>query len=597
MDLYKGRCWIEHPSRTYPTKGVNRYPRCNLNYCFCKLERIKVDIKGEDYASMRITATTLGDLLLTAWDRSPGKEALVFPEGRKTYDAVVQSVFQKARGFIALGVKPGDHIGILLPSGIEFVETLFASAMCGAVSVLMNARFKAPEMAYVAENADLTMIVTDDTVSEFVNFSGRLGEALPGLNSAADPRNLSLPTAPLLKRIVMFGGSKMTGFVDQGTFDAIAESVPLIEVHKRRLRVRIRSTAMILYTSGTSANPKGCLLSHEAVVREASNLTRNRWAFMPDERAWSPLPLFHIAAMLCMLGAVDVGGTFIGQPHFDAGESLRQIEAEKVTMMFLPFVTFHQAMIAHPDWEKTDMSSVRLQNSCFAFMPERVGQAYREKAPKMLQVGTMGMTEATGIVTTGGYDMDPEMGFKKLGYPLAGVELRIADLETGTDKEVDERGEILIRGYNLFDGYYKDPEKTAAAIDADGWYHSGDIGSLDANGHVMFHGRFKDMLKVGGENVAAAEVEAVLASHPAVRLAQVVGLPDDRLAEVPAAYVEPSGEGDVSAEELIAYVKERLASFKVPRHIRFIDEWPMSASKIQKFKLRVQLMEELGLKD
>ena len=556
-----------------------------------------MDIKGEDYASMRITATTLGDLLLTAWDRSPGKEALVFPEGRKTYDAVVQSVFQKARGFIALGVKPGDHIGILLPSGIEFVETLFASAMCGAVSVLMNARFKAPEMAYVAENADLTMIVTDDTVSEFVNFSGRLGEALPGLNSAADPRSLSLPTAPLLKRIVMFGGSKMTGFVDQGTFDAIAESVPLIEVHKRRLRVRIRSTAMILYTSGTSANPKGCLLSHEAVVREASNLTRNRWAFMPDERAWSPLPLFHIAAMLCMLGAVDVGGTFIGQPHFDAGESLRQIEAEKVTMMFLPFVTFHQAMIAHPDWEKTDMSSVRLQNSCFAFMPERVGQAYREKAPKMLQVGTMGMTEATGIVTTGGYDMDPEMGFKKLGYPLAGIELRIADLETGTDKEVDERGEILIRGYNLFDGYYKDPEKTAAAIDADGWYHSGDIGSLDANGHVMFHGRFKDMLKVGGENVAAAEVEAVLASHPAVRLAQVVGLPDDRLAEVPAAYVEPSGEGDASAEELIAYVKERLASFKVPRHIRFIDEWPMSASKIQKFKLRVQLMEELGLKD
>jgi fatty-acyl-CoA synthase/long-chain acyl-CoA synthetase len=556
-----------------------------------------VDIKGEDYASMRITATTLGDLLLTAWDRSPGKEALVFPEGRKTYDAVVQSVFQKARGFIALGVKPGDHIGILLPSGIEFVETLFASAMCGAVSVLMNARFKAPEMAYVAENADLTMIVTDDTVSEFVNFSGRLGEALPGLNSAADPRSLSLPTAPLLKRIVMFGGSKMTGFVDQGTFDAIAESVPLIEVHKRRLRVRIRSTAMILYTSGTSANPKGCLLSHEAVVREASNLTRNRWAFMPDERAWSPLPLFHIAAMLCMLGAVDVGGTFIGQPHFDAGESLRQIEAEKVTMMFLPFVTFHQAMIAHPDWEKTDMSSVRLQNSCFAFMPERVGQAYREKAPKMLQVGTMGMTEATGIVTTGGYDMDPEMGFKKLGYPLAGIELRIADLETGTDKEIDERGEILIRGYNLFDGYYKDPEKTAAAIDADGWYHSGDIGSLDANGHVMFHGRFKDMLKVGGENVAAAEVEAVLASHPAVRLAQVVGLPDDRLAEVPAAYVEPSGEGDASAEELIAYVKERLASFKVPRHIRFIDEWPMSASKIQKFKLRVQLMEELGLKD
>jgi fatty-acyl-CoA synthase len=553
--------------------------------------------KGEDLAAIRISATTLGDLLLQAWDRSPDKEALVFPEGRKTYDQVVQSVLHKARGLIALGVKPGDHVGILLPSGIEFVETLFAAAMCGAVSVLMNARFKAPEMAYVAENADLTTIVTDDTCSDFIDFTGRLAEALPDIAGAADPRNLALAATPKLKRVVVYGARSVPGFVDQAAFDAAAETVETIEVHRRRLNVRIRSTCMILYTSGTSANPKGCLISHEAVTREASNLTRNRWAFTPDERAWSPLPLFHIAAMLCMLGAVDVGGTFIGQPHFDAGESLRQIEAERVTMMFLPFVTFHQAMIAHPDWERTDMSSVRLQNSCFAFMPDRVGAAYRDKAPNMLQVGTMGMTEATGIVTTGGYDMAPEKGLQKLGYPLVGIECRIADLDTGAEKAVDERGEILIRGYNLFDGYYKDAEKTAAAIDAEGWYHSGDIGSIDADGHVMFHGRFKDMLKVGGENVAAAEVEAVLASHPGVRLAQVVGLPDDRLAEIPAAYVERSGEADAEADELIAYTRARLASFKVPRHIRFIDEWPMSASKIQKFKLRVQLMEELGLTD
>jgi fatty-acyl-CoA synthase/long-chain acyl-CoA synthetase len=552
--------------------------------------------KGEDYASIRIAASPLGDLLLKAWDRVPHKEALVFPEGRKTYDEVVGAVLHKARGLIGLGVKPGDHVGILLPSGIEFVETLFASAMIGAVSVLMNARFKALEMAYVAENADLTAIITSDEQTEHVDFIGRLTEAFPDLPKAADAKALALPAAPKLRRIVLFGGAGSAGFVDHATFDAAASAIDEQDVHRRRLGVRLRATAMILYTSGTSANPKGCLLSHEAVVREASNLTRNRWAFTEDERAWSPLPLFHIAAMLAMLGAVDVGGTFIGQPHFDAGESLRQIEAEKVTMMFLPFVTFHQAMISHPDWEKTDMSSVRLQNSCFAFMPERVGQAYREKAPNMLQVGTFGMTEVTGIVSTGGYDMDPEMGFKRLGYPLVGVEVRIVDAD-GNDLPVGERGEVLIRGYNLFDGYYKDPEKTAEALDEDGWYHSADIGSLDENGHIMFHGRFKDMLKVGGENVAAAEVEAVLASHPAVRLAQVVGLPDERLAEIPAAYVERSGECEVSAEELIAFTRERLASFKVPRHIRFIDEWPMSASKIQKFKLRKELMEELGLTD
>lgn len=553
-------------------------------------------MQGENYAAQRISVTTLGDLLLTAWDRVPDKEALVFPEGRKTYDEVVQAAMRKARGLIGLGVRPGDHIGILLPSGIEFVETLFASAMVGAVSVLMNARYKAPEMAYVADNADLSAIVTDDTLTEHVNFAGRLNEAFPDLRGSKDPRALALSAAPRLKRIVMFGGTKTHGFVDQQMFDEAAAAVDESTVHKRRLGVRVRSTCMILYTSGTSANPKGCLLSHEAIVREAANLTRNRWAFTPDERAWSPLPLFHIAAMLCMLGAIDVGGTFIGQPHFDAGESLRQIEAEKVTMMFLPFVTFHQAMIAHPDWDKTDMSSVRLQNSCFAFMPDRVGQAYRDKAPGMLQVGTMGMTEASGIVTTGGYDMDPEMGFKRLGYPLTGIEVRIVDAH-GDDLPVGERGEVLIRGYNLFDGYYKDAEKTAEALDAEGWYHSADIGSLDENGHLMFHGRFKDMLKVGGENVAAAEVEAVLASHPAVTLAQVIGLPDDRLAEVPAAYIEKSGKCETNAEELIAYARERLAGFKVPRHIRFIDEWPMSASKIQKFKLRNELMEELGLKD
>lgn len=554
-------------------------------------------MRGENYAGIRIDATTLGDLLLKAWDRFPHKEALVFPGERKTYDEVVNSVLHRARGLHALGVKPGDHIGILLPSSIEFVETLFASAICGAVSVLMNARFKAPEMAYVAENADLVAIVTNDLVSEHVDFASRLNEAFPDLAGSSDPLALALANAPELRRIIQFGGSKVPGFVDQRTFDAAAATISEDQIHRIRLGVRVRDTAMILYTSGTSAHPKGCLLSHEAFVREAGNLARNRWAFTEDERAWSPLPLFHVAAMLAMLGAVDVGGTFIGQPHFDAGESLRQIADERVTMMFLPFVTFHQAMIAHPDWARTDMSSVRLQNSCFAFMPDRVGQAYRDKAPGMLQVGTFGMTEASGIVTTGGYTMDPEMGFTRLGFPLAGIEVRVVDLETGIDLPLGERGEVLIRGYNLFDGYYKDPVKTAEALDPEGWYHSGDIGSLDEAGHLMFHGRFKDMLKVGGENVAAAEVEAVLATHPAVRLAQVIGLPDERLAEIPAAFIEPSGEAEADPEELIAYTKARLASFKVPRHIRFIDEWPMSASKIQKFKLRTQLMNELGLSD
>ncbi len=548
-------------------------------------------------AGIRVRVSPLADMLLNAWDRAPGKEAMVFPTGRKTYDEVVKSVMVRARALIGLGVRPGDHVGILLPSGLDFVETLFAVAMCGGISVLMNARYRAPEVAYVTENADLTAIVTNSEADEFVDFVARLGEAFPSLDAGQDPLALTLPEAPRLRTLILQGGKQAPGFIDQVGFNAAAARIDDEAVHRARTGVRLRDTAMILYTSGTSANPKGCLLSHEAICREASNLARNRWAFGEDERAWSPMPLFHIAAMLAMIGAVEVGGTFIGQPHFDAGESLRQIEAEHVTMVFLPFVTFHQAMINHPDWDKTDMSSVRLMNSCFSQMPKAVGDAYRAKMPQALQVGTFGMTEGSGVVTTGGFEMDPELGYQTLGYPLAGISVRIVDQPTGLDLPAGERGEVWIKGYNLLDGYYRDPAKTAEVLDGAGWYHSGDIGSLDTNGHLQFHGRFKDMLKVGGENVAAAEVEAVLAAHDGVQLAQVVGLPDPRLAEIPAAFVERNGGAQVTEAELLAYVRERIASFKVPRHIRFIDEWPMSASKIQKFKLRQALMDELGLKD
>ncbi len=552
---------------------------------------------SEDLARMRISVSPPADMLLKSWDSFPDKEAMVFPSGRRTYDDISRAVIRRACGLMALGIKHGDHVGILLPSGIEFVETLFAVSMVGGVAVLMNARYRAPEVRYVVENADLVAVVTNSEADDFVDFVARLTEAFPALAQCGDPLALELPEVPKLRRLILHGGRSAPGFVDQAGFDRAAATVSETAVHKARLGVRLRDTCMILYTSGTSAQPKGCLLSNEAICRETSNLARNRWAFTQDERVWSPMPLFHIAAMLAMLGAIEVGGTYIGQPHFDPGESLRQIAAEKATMVFLPFVTFHQAMIAHPDWDKTDMTSVRLMNSCFSQMPKAVGDAYRAKMPNALQVGTFGMSEACGVVTTGGYDMDPELGFEALGYPLSGVSVRIVDPETGGEAAVGGRGEVWIRGYNLLDGYYRDPAKTAEALDSEGWYHSGDIASLDEHGHLRFHGRFKDMLKVGGENVAAAEVEAVLSAHAAVELAQVVGIPDARLAEVPAAYVKLHGDGRATADELIAYVSERIASFKVPRHVRFLDEWPMSASKIQKFKLRQQLMAELGLTD
>jgi len=210
-------------------------------------------------------------------------------------------------------------------------------------------------------------------------------------------------------------------------------------------------------------------------------------------------------------------------------------------------------------------------------------------------VGTFGMTETAGTVATSRLDDTETQRFTRLGTPLSGMEVRAVDPETGEDAAPGERGEAWIRGYSTFTEYYKSPEKTAEALDEEGWFHSGDLISIDADGQLMFHGRLKDMLKVGGENVAAVEIEGCLQQHDAVKLAQVVGVPHPRLIEVPAAFVELEPGHSADEAELIAFCKGKIAGFKIPRYVRFVTEWPISSTKIQKFRLQNQLKEELGL--
>lgn len=551
---------------------------------------------GRDLASMRIAATTLGDLLLTAADRSPDHPAITFPGHSSTYAALRDTALRRARSLIGLGIRPGDHVGLLLPTDHDFVEMFFAVSLCGAVAVLMNARYRSSELAYVSQNADLKALVTTNAIADQVNFVQRLGEALPGLHEAPDPRCLVLEQAPLLRSIVVLGAKAEPGCIGETEFEALGQGVDTNALHRQRLQIRLRDTAIIMYTSGTSSSPKGCLISQEALVRNSINLGRNRWQFTATERVWSPLPLFHIAALLPLLSTIDAGGTYIGVPHFKPADCVAQIQRERVTMIFAPFVTFLQQMGLEPGFQTADFSSVRLMNSCFAVQPPSVAAMYRKAMPHVVQVGTYGMTEVSGIASTGASaDGVSEQGFTRLGIPMDGMEMRIVDRETGESLPAGSHGEILVRGYLLFHGYYKDPERTEEALDADGWLHTGDIGSIDPDGTVMFHGRLKDMLKVGGENVAAAEVEHMLSQHPGVKLAQVCGIPDDTYVEVPVAFVERNANTSASEAELIAFCKDRISAFKVPRLVRFVDEWPMSASKIQKFKLRAGLLTELGL--
>ncbi|MDJ0656407.1 MAG: class I adenylate-forming enzyme family protein [Xanthomonadales bacterium] len=551
----------------------------------------------DDLRSSRIRATTLGDMLLTAADQFPDTEAVIFPDERITYQQLAERALRTARSLRALGVGGGDHVGILLPTCSEFLDALFGATLLGAVVVPVNARFRPPEITYVCENADLKVLLTSHRYVDTADFVPRVMEALPGLADSNDPARLDLAAAPKLTAVVSLSGDDVDGLLNRAAFDSLAGQVSEDEVHLRRLQTRLGSTALILYTSGTTSNPKGCMISHESMVRSSIALGR-RYQLGGEDKFWSPLPMFHIAAILPLVSIFDVGGTYLTAEHFDAGASLSMLETEKVTATYPCFWTIMGDLVQHPDFANADLGAVRLMNANFAVQPDMVWQTMEQAMPDTVYVGTFGMTETAGTVTTSRISDSREQRFTRLGTPMPGLEVRILNPENGEEAAVGEKGECLIRGYSTFTEYYKSPEKTAEALDADGWFHSGDICSLDADGQLMFHGRLKDMLKVGGENVAAAEIEACLEKHDAVRMAQVVGVPDPRYQEVAAAFVELNEGHEPDRGELeqalMAHCKERMAGFKVPRYVRFITEWPMSSTKIQKFKLAEDLIEELG---
>lgn len=550
---------------------------------------------GEDLARLRIAVTTMGDLLLTAADRYPETKALVFPDSEHSYAKLAARSLLRARSLQAMGVKPRDHVGILMHTCPDFVEIFFAAALCGAVVVPINARYRAAELGYVLDNGDIATLITTDAIAEQVSFVDRLNSALPDLGAQRDPRRLNVAGAPKLRNIVLLGQSAPPGFVTQGDFDSSAETVDERSVHVARLGVRVRDVGLMLYTSGTTANPKGCLITHEAQVRNSIALGRHRYRLTHDDRFWSPLPMFHIASVLPMLAIFDVGGTYLTMSYFDPKVALEMLERYEVTATYPCFVTIMQGLIYHPSFADTDLHRVKLMNSNFAVQPPAVAESIMRAMPQAVQVGSFGMTETAGTVCTGSPDEPEHLRITRLGRPLPGLEVRIVPPDRETDAGVGEHGEVLVRGYSVLEGYHKDPAKTAQAIDADGWFHTGDIGSLDEHGTIMFHGRYKDMLKVGGENVAAAEIEALLARHSAVKLAQVVGIPDPKYSEVPAAFVELKPGASATSEELCAFCKGEVAAFKVPRVVRFVSEWPMSSSKIQKFRLRENLLAELKL--
>ncbi len=536
----------------------------------------------------RIDVTTLGDLLLRAADRWPDNDAIVFPDGRLSFRQLADRAYEAARSLIALDVQPGEHVGILMPNCLTFLDLLFGCAFAGAVPVPLNGRYKAHEMGYVVENADLVALVTSDTISEFADFAAILNGAFSDLKDQTDPRRVSLAGAPKLRTLVMHG-APVRGFMTGGDFAALKEAVGEDAVDTRRVAAALKDPCVMMYTSGTTANPKGCLLSHEAVIRNAFAMNREKYFFGPEDRCWDPLPLFHMAAILPMLTMFAGGAAMLSMLHFEPGAALDMIERERATAIFPLFPTVMTGLINHPDFARRDLSRVRRVSNTG---PAETLRQFQAAMPWAVHTSAYGMTENGGGMCMGSPSDTEEQRLHACGTPLSGMEMRIVDPETGAALPAGAKGELKVRGYSVFAGYYKDPVKSAEVL-RDGWFHTGDLCSVDEAGHVTCHGRIKDMLKVGGENVAAVEIEAFLSTHPAVKLVQVIGVPDPRLTEVAAAFIELKPGVAATAQEIIDFCSGRIASFKVPRHVRFVTDWPMSASKVQKFRLREDFVASL----
>ena len=535
---------------------------------------------------------TYGRMLRAGAAARGDSDALVFPDRRLSHAELYRSARAWAKAFIAMGIQPGQNVGILLTTRPEFVELLFGIVMTGAIAVPVNARYQAHELAFVVKDADLVTLVTTGKVADQLNFAERLQAAFPALG-AADPHALHLDAAPMLRRIVCVDPPCQPFMISREAALQTGADVSDADLDARIDAVDPEDIAFILYTSGTTANPKGALISHRAIIGNSRNLGV-RYRVTAEDKVWSPLPIFHIAGILPLTMVLDAGGAYLTVPHFDAGTALAMLGREGATVAYPSFVTIMQDLITHPSFAETDLSKLRLMNSNFAVQPAWIKDAMTRAMPHTVQVGTYGLTEGAGTICTSNLDDSFDLRTGRLGVPLDEWEVRIVDIETGKDCGLGERGEIVARGPNMLKGYYNAPEKSAEVLRS-GWFHTGDIGSFDESGHIMFHGRTKDMLKVGGENVAAAEIESMLQTHPAVKLAQVVGIPDPRYVEVPAAFVELTAGVSATEAELIAHCKGQLASFKLPRHVRFVEEWPMSTSKIQKYRLRTRLVEELGL--
>jgi fatty-acyl-CoA synthase len=525
---------------------------------------------------------TLGTLLDEAAGRWSAREALTYEGQRWSFAALQTDVDRTARAFIALGIQAGERVALWMPNRPEWLYTFFALAKIGAVVVPINTRFRTSDLAYVLWQSDATTLITVDR-SGPVDYLAMVHELCPSLASSR-PGQLHVEQFPQLRHVVILGAHPGPGAHPWDALMTGAAAVSPAALAQRHHHVDPDATVLTLYTSGTTGFPKGVMHSHniQRTVIDAGS----RMGITPQDVILMYLPLFHVFGLYeGVLMSVVTGARMVLTTVFDPEEVLRLMAQEGATILN-GFDTHFHALTTHPDCATLDRR--RLRTGLFA-----TGMASSEPAARQTQrllgptVTGWGMTEIGCGVMRSFLDSPEEDRCLASGCALPGYEATVMDPETGAPIPYGTRGELWVRGYSVMQGYYKQPEATAAVIDAAGWLHTGDMVTMREDGTIRFFGRYKDLLKVGGENVDPIEVEGFLLRHPAIDQVQIIGVPDPRLSEVPCACVIPKPGAEVTQEALVAFCRGQLASFKIPRYTVMLDAFPMTSSgKVQKFKLR-----------
>ena len=510
----------------------------------------------------------------------------------RTYKEFRDDVDECARALVAMGVRPGSKVSIWATNIPQWYITFWATTKIGAILVTVNTAYKVHEAEYLLRQSDThTLILIESALDS--NYSAIISELCPELADLQKGKPLHCRRLPFLRNVVTVGFRKQ-GCMTWEEFLEHADDVPVEDIRRMAAAVNKDDVCNMQYTSGTTGFPKGVMLTHYNVVNNGKCIG-DRMELSTADRMMIQVPMFHCFGMvLSMTSSMTHGATLCPIPYFSAKSSLACVNREKITV-FNGVPTMFIAMLEHPDFEKTDFSHMRTGIMAGSTCPESLMRLAEEKM-HMAVTSVYGQTEASPGCTMTDWEESIDLRTGTVGNAFPEVECKVIDPATGEDVPDGVNGEFVARGYNVMKGYYKMPKATAAAIDADGWLHTGDLACREPNGYYRITGRLKDMIIRGGENIYPKEIEEFILTHDKVQDAQVIGVPDEQYGEEIMAWIVLKPGESSTEEEMKKYVADHMARHKVPRYIDFVDTFPMNAAgKIQKFKMREIAIAKLGL--